>query len=75
MVAKADMAYLFAQPHENYSKNIEKLSLRNVRNQVEWKSDNYGIKPHPSRLVGGVETQNGLVSNPRVVDKDSGGIS
>ena len=44
MVAKADMAYLFAQPHENYSKNIEKLSLRNVRNQVEWKSDNYGIK-------------------------------
>ena len=32
-------------------------------------------KPHPSRLVGGVQTENGLVSHPRVVDKSLGGIS
>ena len=32
-------------------------------------------KPHPSRLVGGVETWTGLVPHPRVVDKNLGGIS
>ena len=32
-------------------------------------------KPHPSRLVGGVEMQNRLVPHPRMVDKNSGGIS
>ena len=30
-------------------------------------------KPHPSRLVGGVQTQTGLVSYPHVVDKNSEG--
>ena len=29
-------------------------------------------KPHPSRLVGGVETWNGLFSHPHVVDEISG---
>ena len=32
-------------------------------------------KPHPSRLVGGAETQNRLVSHPYVVDENSEGIS
>ena len=32
-------------------------------------------KLHPFRLVGGVETWNGLVPHPCVVDKSSGGIS
>ena len=31
-------------------------------------------KPHPSRLVGGAQTQNWLVLYPHVVDKNSGGI-
>ena len=30
-------------------------------------------RPHPSGLVGGVEMQNGLVSQPRVVDTNLGG--
>ena len=32
-------------------------------------------KPHPSRLVGGAQTQNGLVLHLFLVDKNSGGIS
>ena len=32
-------------------------------------------KPHPSRLVGGAEIQNGLVPYPHVVDKNLGEIS
>ena len=32
-------------------------------------------KSHPSRLVGGKETQNGLVPDLHVVGKNSGGIS
>ena len=32
-------------------------------------------KSHSSGLIGGVETWNGLVPHPRVVDKNSGGIS
>ena len=32
-------------------------------------------KPHPSRLVGGVQKQKGLVSLPGVVDKNLGGPS
>ena len=32
-------------------------------------------KPHPSRLVGGMEMQNRLVPHPCVVDKNLGGIS
>ena len=32
-------------------------------------------KPHPSKLAGGVETQNGLVPYPCGVDKNFGGIS
>ena len=44
--------------------------LRTIRNGIEWKSDNYGIKPHPSRLVGRVQTQNQLVPHPHVEDKN-----
>ena len=32
-------------------------------------------KPHPSRLVGGVQTWNGLVPCPCMVDKNLGRIS
>ena len=32
-------------------------------------------KPHPSRLIGGVQTWNRLVPYPCVVNKNSGGIS
>ena len=32
-------------------------------------------KSHPSGLVGGTQTQNGLVPFPHVVDKNLGGIS
>ena len=32
-------------------------------------------KPHPFRLAGGVQTRNGLVPHPCVVDKNLGGIS
>ena len=32
-------------------------------------------KPHPSRLVGRVDTWNELVQHPHVVDKNLGGIS
>ena len=32
-------------------------------------------KPHPSRLVGGAQTQNGLVTHPGMVGKNLGGIS
>ena len=32
-------------------------------------------KPHPSRLVGGAQVQNGLVFHPSVVDEISEGIS
>ena len=32
-------------------------------------------KPHPSKLVGGAEMQNGLVPHPHVFDTNSGGIS
>ena len=54
---------------------MEQPSLRNIGNRVEWKSDNYGIKPHPSRLVGGTEMWNRLVPHPHVMDKNLGGIS
>ncbi|KAF6099918.1 hypothetical protein HJG60_011640 [Phyllostomus discolor] len=40
------------------------------------KSSSYrSTKPRPPRLVGGVETQNGLLSHPHVADKNSGGVS
>ena len=32
-------------------------------------------KPHPSRLVGGVQMLDGLVPHPCVVDKNLGGLS
>ena len=38
------MARLFTQPHQNYNYNIKQPPLRIIRNRVEWKSDNYGIK-------------------------------
>ena len=42
--ALVNMAHLLVQPHQNYNYNIKQLSLRTVRNLVEWKSDNYRIK-------------------------------
>ena len=51
-------------------------SLRTIRNQVEWKSHNYGIKETTSiHWVGRVETWNGLVPHPCAVDKNLEGIS
>ena len=38
------MALLFTQSHQKHNYDVEQPSLRTVRNQVEWKSDNYGIK-------------------------------
>ena len=74
MVAKADMAQLSTQSHQNYKENVEHPSLRTIR--VEWKSDDYRIEdPHPPRLVGKVQMQNGLVPHRPVVDKISEGLS
>ena len=67
------MASLFAQPHQNYKENIE-LLLRTIRNQVEWKSDNYRIKKTTYAKIGRRgQMQNGLVSQPHAVDKNPGG--
>ena len=39
---------------------MEQPSLRTIRKQVEWKSENYELKKsQPSRLVGGAERQKG----------------
>lgn len=71
-----NMVCLLLQPHQNYNKNIEQLSLRTIRNRGEWKSDAYGIKDtHLFRLVEGTEMWNGLVAHPCVVDKNPRGIS
>ena len=47
-----------------------------IRNQVEWKSDNYGIKENTSIQTGrrGRDLE-GLAPYPHVVAKMSGGIS
>ena len=52
MVAEVNTAHLFTQPHQNYNQNIEQSSLRAIRNQVEWKYDNYGIKETTSIQTG-----------------------
>ena len=52
MATQADMARLFAQPHQNYNQNMEQPSLRNIGNRVEWKSDNYGIEETTSIQTG-----------------------
>ena len=48
--------------------------LRTVRNSAEWKSDNFRIKEtafiQTGRRGGDVETWNGLVLYPHVVDKN-----
>ena len=44
MAALVNTTCIFAHLHQNYNQNIEQPSVRNIRNQVEWKSDNYGIK-------------------------------
>ena len=67
------MALFDAQPHRNYDKIIKQPLLRN---QPEWSLTTMELKkPHPSKLVGGVEVWNGLVPHTRVVDKNLGGIS
>ena len=38
------MAHLLPQPHQNYNQIIEQPPLRTIRNLVEWKSGNHGIK-------------------------------
>ena len=50
MATQADMARLFAQPHQNYNYNTEPPPLGNVR--VEWKSDNYRIEETTSNQTG-----------------------
>lgn len=50
--------------------NSEKPSFRNNWNWAEWKSYKERTKEEAtSRLVGGVETQNGLITHPRVAVK------
>ena len=53
------MARLSAQPHQNYNYSVEQPSLRNIRNQVEWKSDNYRIEEITSIQTGrrGADTE------------------
>ena len=60
------MAHLLTQPHQNYHHYHSELSdieLNGSLTTMELK------KTHPFTLVGGLETQNGLVSHPRVEDK------
>ena len=58
------MAHLLTQPHQNYNSTIEQPSFRTIRNQVEWKSDNYRIKETTSIQTGRKDrdtvTMNGL---------------
>ena len=55
MVAQANMAPLFTQPHQNYNSNIEQPSLKNVRNRAEWKSGNHKTEMNENLIttVGG----------------------
>ena len=74
--AQTDMATPFIQPHQNYNKNIQPPSFRTVRIELNGSLTTTELKkPQLSRLVGGVQTKNELVSHPRVVDKNSEGIS
>ena len=50
--AREHTACLLAQPHQNHNYITEPPSLRTVRNRVEWKSDNYGIKEPTSIQTG-----------------------
>ena len=75
MAAKANMAHLLSQPHQNYNQTIEQPSLRTSRNEVEWRSCNHGIKEETTsiqtgRTNGDVEW---LVPHPCVEDKDKVG--
>ena len=57
----------------NYRTTIIQL-FRTTRYGAEWKSYNYGIKEETtSRLVGGMETKNGLVPHSHVVGKNPEG--
>ena len=51
-------------------------TLRTIRNQVEWKSGNYGIKETTSIQTGrrGTDMKQ-LVPHPCVIGKNSGGVS
>ena len=46
------MAHLLPQPHQNYNQIIEQPPLRTIRNLVEWKSGNHGIKETTSIQTG-----------------------
>ena len=75
MAAQADMARLFAQPHQNHKiqnnhqSEPSEIKLRGSLTTMELK------KPHPSRLVGGEQTRSELVPHPHEMGKNSGGIS
>ena len=70
------MAHLFAQPHDNYNLNVEQPSLRTIKNQVEWKYDNYRIKEITSIETGRRGTdEEWAVLHTCVVGKNLGGIS
>ena len=72
MAAWADVAHLFVQHIkiiEHHHSELSEIELNGILTTTELK------KPHPSKLVGGVQTWNRLVPHPCVVDKNSGGIS
>ena len=76
MVTQAGVTHLVTQPHQNYNRNEGQPSFWNVRNRVEWKSDDYGIKETTSIQTGrrGTDTER-VDPTPTMVDKSSGGIS
>ena len=73
------MACLFTQPHQNYNESINHQNNHHSEPSeidLNWRLTTMEFKkPHSLRLVGGAKTWNRLVSHPRVVDKNLGGIS
>ena len=52
------MAHLFTQPHQNYNQNIEQPSTEPLEIELNGSLTIMELKkPHPSRLVQGVETK------------------
>ena len=44
MATEVNTAHLLTQSHQNHNQTKEQPPLRTVRNEVEWKYDNYRIK-------------------------------
>ena len=67
--AYVNTAHILAQPHQNYNY----INCHSEPSQIELNGSLTTIdlkKPHPSRLVGGAETQNKLVPHVHEVDKN-----